>query len=127
MTTGEDFDIKIVLIEDDETIREAYTYLINEQKGYKVVNAYASAEAALKGIKADDPHIVLLDVELPGMNGIAALPKIKALVNDVYVIMLTVYDHEKIVFEALSNGASGYLTKDTPPEKVIGVFAEVLD
>lgn len=120
-------DVRIVLIEDDETIREAYAYLINEVNGYCVVNAYASAEQAMKSIKTDDPHIVLLDVELPGMSGLEALPKIKQAVEDVYVIMLTVYDHQQTVFEALSKGASGYLTKSTAPAKVIEALAEVMD
>lgn len=119
--------IRIVLIEDDETIREAYSYLINEREGYCVVNAYSSAEEALKAIKNDDPHIVLLDVELPGMSGVEAISKIKKVVEQVYIVMLTVYDHEKVVFESLSQGASGYLTKDTPPERVINVLGEVLE
>lgn len=120
-------DIRIVIVEDDETIREAYAYLINEVPGYIVVNAYSSAENALKGIKSDDPHIVLLDVELPGMNGLEAIPKIKAQVEDVYIIMLTVYDHQQTVFDALSKGAAGYLTKSTPPAKIIEALGEVLE
>src|SRR5690606_23117984 len=101
--------IRIVIIEDDETIRQAYTYLINEAAGYIVVNAYSSAENALKNIRQDDPHIVLLDVELPGMSGLEAIPKLKSQVEDIYIIMLTVYDHQQTVFDALSRGASGYL------------------
>lgn len=120
-------DIRVVIIEDDETIREAYTYLINEASGYAVANAYSSAENALKGIKADDPHVVLLDVELPGINGLEAIPRIKALVEDVYIIMLTVYEHQQTVFDALSRGAAGYLTKSTPPAKIIDALGEVLD
>ncbi len=119
--------IRVVLIEDDETIREAYTYLINQAEGYAVVNAYSSAEHALKSIKTDDPHIVLLDIELPGINGLEAIPKIKALVEDVYIIMLTVYEHQQSVFDALSRGASGYLTKDTASSKIIEALAEVME
>ena len=118
--------IKVVLIEDDKVIRESYAFLINETADFHVVNAYASAEQAFKGIKNDDPLIVLLDVELPGMSGIEAITKIKALVEDVYILMLTVYDHQQTVFEALSKGASGYLTKDTSPEKIIEAMHEVI-
>jgi DNA-binding NarL/FixJ family response regulator len=119
--------IRVVIIEDDNTIREAYTFLINEVEGYAVVNSYSSAEQALRTIKQDDPHIVLLDVELPGMNGLEALPKIKSLVADVFIIMLTVYDQEHIVFEALGKGASGYLTKNVSPSKIIEALGEVMD
>ncbi len=118
--------IKVVLIEDDKTIREAYTFLINEHKDFEVVAAFSSVEIALPKLSDIDPHIILLDVELPGMNGIEALPKIKQLVDNVYVIILTVYDIQQTVFEALKNGASGYLTKDSSPEKLIEAMHEVL-
>jgi len=118
--------LRVVLIEDDKVIRESYAFLINETSGFNVINAYSSAEQALKTIKGDDPHIVLLDVELPGMNGLEAIAKIKALVQDVYILMLTVYDHQQTVFEALSKGASGYLTKDTSPAKIIEAMNEVV-
>jgi DNA-binding NarL/FixJ family response regulator len=127
MGTDTNTDVRIVIVEDDETIREAYAYLINEAPGYKVVNTYSSAENALKGIKSDDPHIVLLDVELPGINGLEAIARIKAIVEDVYIIMLTVYEHQQTVFDALSRGASGYLTKSTAPSKIIEALAEVMD
>ncbi len=122
-----DYDIRIVIIEDDETIRDAYTYLINEAAGYTVVKTYSSAEAALKELKQDDPHIILLDVELPGISGIEAISRIKSVMEDVYIIMLTVYDHQQTVFDALGRGASGYLTKSTSPAKIIEALAEVMD
>lgn len=126
-TATRNSDVRIVIIEDDETIRDSYAYLINEADGYAVVNTYSSAENALKGIKADDPHIVLLDVELPGISGLDAIPKIKALVEDVYIIMLTVYDHQQTVFDALGKGAAGYLTKSVAPSKIIEALGEVMD
>lgn len=118
--------IRVVLIEDDATIREGYTYLINQNDSHRVVNAYPSIEAALKTLAIDDPHVILLDVELPGQNGVEAIPKLKAAVEDVYIIMLTVYENEQTVFDALSKGASGYLTKDASPEKIIAAIDEVL-
>lgn len=121
-----DNSIRIVIIEDDATIREGYTYLINQKENYKVVNAYPSTEAALRSITLDDPHVILLDVELPGQNGIEAIPKLKAAVEDVYIIMLTVYENEQTVFDALSKGAAGYLTKDASPDKIVEAVNEVL-
>lgn len=118
--------LRIVLIEDDKVIRESYAFLINQNPDFNVVNTYSSAEEAIKSIKNDDPHVVLLDVELPGMSGLDAIAKIKSIVEDVYIIMLTVYDHQQTVFEALSKGASGYLTKDSTPEKIIEAMREVV-
>lgn len=119
--------IRVLLIEDDKTIRESYTYLLDESPDLQVVKSYASGEEALKQIKADAPDIILLDVELPGQSGLELLPKIKSLLPDVHILMLTVFDHQRTVFEALSKGASGYLTKDTPVEKIVEALHEVMD
>lgn len=118
--------VNIVLVEDDKVIREAYQFFIEQEADYKVVGAFGSIEQAIPQLKALDPHVVFLDVELPGMNGVEGVLKVKELVKDVYVIMLSVYDNPHYVFTALGNGASGYLTKDAPPEKVVGAIREVL-
>ena len=117
----------ITIIEDDATIREGYQYLINAADDCRVVSAYPSMEAALRKLEGDKPDVILLDVELPGISGIDALPKIKKLLPDVYVIILTVYEQDALIFRALGNGASGYLTKNTPPEKIIAAIHEVME
>lgn len=122
-----DLDTRVSIIEDDETIREGYAYLIGHTPGYKVVSTYPSVEAALKKLPADAPDVLLLDVELPGTNGIDALPKIKKLIPGLYILILTVYEQDTLIFRALGNGASGYLTKDTPPEKLIAAINEVME
>lgn len=122
-----DLDIRVSLIEDDETIREGYAYLIGNTPGYKVVSCYPSFEEASKKIAHDDPDVLLLDVELPGISGIEALPKIKKLIPETYILILTVYEQEQQIFRALGNGASGYLTKNTPPEKIINAIHEVME
>lgn len=118
-------DIKIVIIEDDETIRTGYTFLIGNTDGYEVVNAYASYDDAANHLTADHPDVILLDIELPGTNGIEALPKIKKMLPHCYVLILTVYESQKQIFDALANGASGYLTKGTPAVKIIESIKEV--
>ncbi|WP_237073741.1 response regulator transcription factor [Mucilaginibacter mali] len=118
-------DIKIVIIEDDETIRTGYTFLIGNTDGYEVVNAYASYDEAANHLAADRPDVILLDIELPGTNGIEALPKIKKILPHCYVLILTVYESQKQIFDALANGASGYLTKGTPAVKIIESIKEV--
>jgi len=115
----------IVIIEDDEVLRNAYTILINDVDGFYVVNSYASVEDASKKIVEDNPNVVLLDIELPGTNGIDAVPAIKRKLPRCHIIMLTVYESEDQVFHALSNGASGYLTKNSPITKIIDSIKEV--
>jgi DNA-binding NarL/FixJ family response regulator len=122
-----DLDITVGIIEDDETIRSGYAYLIGNTPGYKIAGSYPSFEEAAKKIAHDNPDVILLDVELPGMNGIDAIPKLKKLVPDTYILILTVYEQDMLIFRALGNGASGYLTKNTPPEKIISAIHEVME
>lgn len=122
-----DLDITVSIIEDDQTIREGYAYLIGHTAGYKVISSYASFEEAAKKIQHDNPDVLLLDVELPGLSGIDALPKLKKLIPETYILILTVYEQEEKIFRALGNGASGYLTKNTPPEKIMNAIYEVME
>jgi DNA-binding NarL/FixJ family response regulator len=117
--------IRVVIIEDDEIIRNGYAFLIGKEAGFYVVNTYASFEDAAKTIKADNPEVILLDIELPGINGINALPKLKKMLPSVLVLILTVYDSEKLIFDALANGAAGYLTKNSSASKIIESIREV--
>lgn len=117
--------IKVVIIEDDEVIRGGYAFLIGKEAGFHVVNSYPSFNEAVKSIATDDPDVVLLDIELPGINGIQALPKLKKILPSAFVLILTVYDSEKLIFDALANGASGYLTKNSSPSKIVESIREV--
>lgn len=117
---------KIVIIEDDETIREGYAYLIEHTSIYKVVNTYPSFDLAKQKIVKDTPDVVILDIQLPGTSGIDAIPILKKLLPKTYIIILTVYETEKIILDALANGASGYFTKNTSPAKIIEAIKEVM-
>ncbi|MXV17038.1 response regulator transcription factor [Hufsiella ginkgonis] len=119
-------NIKIVIIEDDDTIRMGYKILIGEEEGFEVINAYASVDEALKTIRGEDPDVILLDIELPGTNGIEGIPRLKKLLPKAFILILTVYESEKLIFDALSNGAAGYLTKDTPADKICAAVREVI-
>jgi DNA-binding NarL/FixJ family response regulator len=119
--------IKVVIIEDDPVIRNGYHYLIGDCDGCFVVNSYGSVEAFLKNAAADNPDVILLDINLPGINGIDAIPVIKKELPKVYILILTVYESENVVFDALYNGASGYLTKNTAAEVIISAIKEVME
>lgn len=119
-------EARVVIIEDDQTIREGYTYLINNTSPYQVVNTYPSFDTARQKIVRDNPDVIILDIQMPGTNGIDALPVLKKLLPQVYIIMLTVHETEKIILEALANGASGYFTKNTPSASVIEAIRDVL-
>ena len=116
---------RIIIVEDDNIIRNAFVTLIQQNSDYTVANAYSNAEAAIKNVKDDAPDICLMDIELPGMNGIEAIPKIKALSPATQVVVITVYENDDLVFKALCEGASGYLTKNMPPQKLIDSLKEL--
>lgn len=116
---------KITIVEDDSIIRNAFVTLIQQNKNYVVVNAYGDAESAIKNLKADEPDICLMDIELPGMNGIVAISKIKAILPKTHVVVVTVYENDELVFKALCEGAAGYLTKNIPPAKLIDSLVEL--
>lgn len=118
--------VRIVLIEDDETIRNGYAYLLNNQEGFKVVKTYSSAESALKNIVDDDADVFLLDISLMGMSGIDAIDEIKERAPKAFIIMLTVYEDSEMIFKALSKGAAGYLTKNSPTKRTVEAIREVL-
>ena len=122
-----DLDIRVSIIEDDDTIREGYDYLISQTPGYKVVSTYNSFESAAKKIVADAPDVLLLDIELPGTKGVDAITKLKKLIPDLHILILTVYEQDTLIFRALGNGAAGYLTKNTPPEKIMSSITEVME
>jgi DNA-binding NarL/FixJ family response regulator len=116
---------RIVIVEDDPIIRNAFVTLLNQSGDYNVVNDYSNAEAAIKHIKEDLPDICLMDIELPGMNGIEAIAKIKAIQPQTQVVVITVYENDELVFKALCEGASGYLTKNMPLQKLIESLKEL--
>lgn len=122
-----DMNTRIVLIEDDRTIREGIAYLLSNEEGFFVANQYSSVEEARITLESDQPDVILLDIELPGTNGVTAIPIIRKLVPQAQIIMLTVYEKEETVFRSLMNGAAGYLTKSSSPSKIIESIKEVMD
>ncbi len=119
-------DIRVILIEDDKTIREGYSYLIGRAEGIRMVNSYASFEDAEPYLISDYPDVILLDIELPGLNGLQAIERIKKKYPSGHIIILTVYDNEENIFKALSSGASGYLTKNSTSSKILDSIREVM-
>ncbi len=117
---------RVAIVEDISSIRESLGELINVSDEYECTDTYPSMEDALKRITFNVPDIVLCDIGLPGMNGIDGLKLLKARYPDLLVIMLTVYDDNERIVEAICAGASGYMLKNTPPDKLIASMNEVV-
>lgn len=100
--------------------------MINQKENYILVNAYNSSEDALENLQNDQPDIVLMDVDLPGMDGIECTKRLKKIFPKTEVIMITVFENSKTVFDALCAGATGYLSKNTGSQKLLNAIEEVL-
>lgn len=118
--------ITVAIVEDDRLIREGLCTLINGTKGYCCTGAYRSMEEALARPWSEIPLVALVDIGLPGMSGIEGLPILRQKYPDVALLMLTIYDDDERIFDALCAGACGYLLKKTPPDKLLESLAEVL-
>ncbi|WP_186292620.1 response regulator [Mucilaginibacter corticis] len=102
---------RIVLVEDNPRISEGFAAVIDETPGYQVTGNYATCEAALKNLAADAPDLVLMDIDLPGIDGIEGTQRIKKLRPDCIVLIITVLEDSEKVFRSLCAGAGGYIVK----------------
>ena len=116
---------KIAIVEDNQILREQLVKIINSASGLKCVGAYRTAEDALKSIPSLSPDVVLMDIKLPGMSGIECVAKLKEILPAVQIIIVTVYEDSERIFRALRSGASGYLVKSGPPEKLLEAIKDV--
>jgi len=115
----------IAIIEDDDKVRTNLSELIAQYTGCNDIRQYMDSETALSELIVRPAEIVLTDVNLPGINGVEFIRKIKLIHPSVQCIVLTVYDQPDIIFDALQSGATGYLLKSTAAEKIIEGIYEV--
>ncbi|HWT01938.1 MAG TPA: response regulator transcription factor [Pyrinomonadaceae bacterium] len=116
--------IKVAIVEDRREIRDGLGMLINGTEGYRVTGSYRSMEEALEKVGHNLPDLVLSDIGLPGMSGIEGVRILKERHPDLMIVMLSVYDDDDRIFDALCAGANGYLLKKTPPARLIESLRE---
>ena len=117
--------ISVGIIEDDEFIREGLASFIDSVEGFECKNIYESCEDALSKIKKPPPDVVLMDIALKGMSGIEGSAELKLKFPSIQILMLTVYEDNEKIFSSLRAGASGYLLKKSPLEKIAAAVKEV--
>ena len=117
---------KIVIIEDNEDLSKIFVEVINNMSHLSVIATYTNCQDAFKYLNEDAPDIVLMDIELPGINGIEGTKHIKKILPNSKVIIVTVYENSETVFEALCAGAIGYLTKNATSIKLIRAIDEAI-
>src|ERR1043165_6451394 len=116
----------VCIVEDNEQLRTTLAKVLNRSEGYTCPTHYGSAEAALEGLPEVKPDVVLMDINLPGMNGVECVRRLKQVLPQTQAIMLTVYEDTENIFNALAAGASGYLLKRTPTAELLAAIRQVL-
>ena len=118
--------IRTAIVEDRREIREGLAVLINGTPGYACTGSYGSMEEAVEKIRREMPEVVLCDIGLPGMDGIEGIRLLKGRHPSLQLLMLTVYDDDERIFDALCAGATGYLLKRTPPARLLEALREAV-
>jgi DNA-binding NarL/FixJ family response regulator len=117
--------IAVSIVEDDGSVRGILSEWIRGAEGFDCVGIHASAESAIPALPLENPAVVLMDINLPGMSGIECVRQLKPRLIETQFVMLTVYEDSDHIFNALMAGASGYLLKQTPREELLGALRDV--
>lgn len=117
--------INVSIVEDSDKFRETLARVLNRAEGFRCISQYPSAEDALKALPQDKPNVVLMDINLPGINGVECVRQLKQLIPEIQVMMLTVYEDTENIFNALAAGATGYMLKRTPRDELLEAIREV--
>jgi DNA-binding NarL/FixJ family response regulator len=116
--------IKVVIYEDNPQLREGLSMLIDGSDGFTVLAAFKNCNNVVEEVSTFQPDVVLMDIDMPGINGIEGLKLLRQANNNVKILMLTVFDDNKNVFEAIRGGANGYILKKTPPSRLLEYIGE---
>ena len=117
--------ISVSIVEDNDKLRATLARVLNRAEGFRCLSQYANAEDALKDLPRVRPDVVLMDINLPGMNGVQCVRQLKALLPEIQVMMLTVYEDTENIFNALTAGASGYMLKRTSSKELLEAIQDV--
>jgi len=118
--------INVSIVEDNDQLRGTLARVIDRAEGFQCLSHYSNAEAALEALPKMRPNVVLMDINLPGMNGVECVRRLKQLVPETQVVMLTVYEDTENIFNALAAGATGYLLKRTPRDELLAAVRDVV-
>ncbi len=118
-------NISVAIVEDNGPLRASLSQLIDSADALVCAGAFATAEELLHHVNECKPHVVLMDIGLPGISGVEAVHRLKETLPSIDVLMLTVYDDDRRIFEAVCAGASGYLLKKTPPDQILQAILDM--
>jgi len=117
--------ITVAIVDDEKELCASIAAFVNGSPGFHCVSTYHSAEAALERLPMEKPDVVLMDINMTGMNGVECVRRLKGLVPELKIMMLTVYEDTDQIFQALSAGASGYMLKRSTPAKLLEAIKDL--
>jgi len=117
--------ITVSIVEDNEQLRVTLARVLSRAEDFVCLGQHATAEAALENLPRENPNVVLMDINLPGMNGVECVRRLKQLLPETQVMMLTAYEDTENIFNSLAAGASGYMLKRTPRDELLEAIREV--
>ncbi len=117
--------INVGIVEDNNKIRNGLAAIIDGSEGFRCNAVYETAEEALVQFPKENPDVVLMDINLPGMTGIECVIKLKEILPDVQIMMLTVYEDNETIYKSIVAGATGYVLKRTPPAELLDAIKEI--
>jgi DNA-binding NarL/FixJ family response regulator len=120
-------NISVAIVEDNNDIRQALEQIITMTEGYTLAGSCVNGEEAITKIPTLNPAVVLMDINLGGINGIECVKILKDLYPEMLFMMCTIYEEDEKIFEALSAGASGYILKKTAPDKLLNAIKELYE
>ena len=117
--------IKVAIFEDNRSLREGLTAMIGGTPGYHCVGAFPNCNNLIKNISQTKPDVILMDIEMPGINGIEAVAMIKEEFPDMKILMETIFDDDEKIFNSICAGAEGYILKHTSPAEILQAIEEI--
>ena len=119
--------IRVVIFEDNRNLRESLFNLLETSEQFTCAGAFAHCERVVENIEETQPDVVLMDIELPMVNGIEAVRLIREKYPDVKILMETIFEEDEKIFQSICNGAQGYILKNTPPEEILNAIQEIYE
>src|SRR5277367_107632 len=120
-------NIKVAIFEDNRNLREGLFQPIDGSDGFQCVGAFANCDRLVHDIKESGPDVVLMDIEMPGLSGIEAIKILKENFPGIKVLMETIFEDTKKIFDSICNGAEGYILKNTPPVLILSAIKEIYE
>ncbi len=119
--------IKLAIFEDNARLRQSLELLLEETSGFRITGSFPNCEHALADIEKSYPELVIMDIDMPGVNGIEGVRMIKSSYPEIKIIMYTVFDDDNRIFDCICAGANGYLLKNTSPLKLVQALQELME